>query len=244
MYVTFTQHMLLIIYVFFFQAEDGIRDYKVTGVQTCALPICGFRPLRQSGIPSQRIKDATTLEISVVAGRGYVVLGALAETAPARKFEHPKGLQCHYTFGRGALRLQGLRRSQIANHKGVIARIDSRDVIPRENDDILFEWRFHGFERLETIGAHDFSELHPSHQVLSWRKRTDGIAEAAILRSHNADLSKQSLRWRSFDSAAQHTCIAEHITDLRNSPLHLLFLLLISATDLNDYGGNIPLERH
>src|SRR5256885_9085081 len=29
-------------FFFFFQAEDGIRDYKVTGVQTCALPIsCG-----------------------------------------------------------------------------------------------------------------------------------------------------------------------------------------------------------
>src|SRR5215211_3326507 len=26
--------------VFFFQAEDGIRDHCVTGVQTCALPIC------------------------------------------------------------------------------------------------------------------------------------------------------------------------------------------------------------
>src|SRR5256885_3763083 len=26
-------------HIFFFQAEDGIRDYKVTGVQTCALPI-------------------------------------------------------------------------------------------------------------------------------------------------------------------------------------------------------------
>src|SRR3712207_9596730 len=26
--------------VFFFQAEDGIRDIGVTGVQTCALPIC------------------------------------------------------------------------------------------------------------------------------------------------------------------------------------------------------------
>src|SRR5207237_1785239 len=25
---------------FFFQAEDGIRDSSVTGVQTCALPIC------------------------------------------------------------------------------------------------------------------------------------------------------------------------------------------------------------
>src|SRR5256885_3234854 len=34
-------------YVFFFQAEDGIRDYKVTGVQTCALPISHrSRPLR------------------------------------------------------------------------------------------------------------------------------------------------------------------------------------------------------
>src|SRR5688500_20105696 len=28
------------LFYFFFQAEDGIRDYKVTGVQTCALPIC------------------------------------------------------------------------------------------------------------------------------------------------------------------------------------------------------------
>src|SRR5690606_40360884 len=27
------------IFVFFFQAEDGIRDFHVTGVQTCALPI-------------------------------------------------------------------------------------------------------------------------------------------------------------------------------------------------------------
>src|SRR3989454_6862222 len=29
-------------FFFFFQAEDGIRDYKVTGVQTCALPIFIF----------------------------------------------------------------------------------------------------------------------------------------------------------------------------------------------------------
>src|SRR5205807_4910318 len=30
-----------------FQAEDGIRDYKVTGVQTCALPICTRPAARQ-----------------------------------------------------------------------------------------------------------------------------------------------------------------------------------------------------
>src|SRR2546429_1916227 len=29
---------------FFLQAEDGIRDVAVTGVQTCALPILGFQP--------------------------------------------------------------------------------------------------------------------------------------------------------------------------------------------------------
>src|SRR2546426_9545935 len=31
------------LFFFFFQAEDGIRDYKVTGVQTCALPIWRVR---------------------------------------------------------------------------------------------------------------------------------------------------------------------------------------------------------
>src|SRR3712207_9488157 len=30
-------------FFFFFQAEDGIRDIGVTGVQTCALPICAAR---------------------------------------------------------------------------------------------------------------------------------------------------------------------------------------------------------
>src|SRR3989475_5211899 len=29
-----------VVVFFFFQAEDGIRDLTVTGVQTCALPIC------------------------------------------------------------------------------------------------------------------------------------------------------------------------------------------------------------
>src|SRR5690606_40509048 len=31
------------VFFFFFQAEDGIRDFHVTGVQTCALPISGSR---------------------------------------------------------------------------------------------------------------------------------------------------------------------------------------------------------
>src|SRR5699024_11326225 len=40
------------LFFFFFQAEDGIRDRNVTGVQTCALPIsqwnqCHRKPCRQ-----------------------------------------------------------------------------------------------------------------------------------------------------------------------------------------------------
>src|SRR3989475_5790714 len=31
---------MIVFFFFFFQAEDGIRDLTVTGVQTCALPIC------------------------------------------------------------------------------------------------------------------------------------------------------------------------------------------------------------
>src|SRR5262249_59373295 len=31
--------LLSLFFFFFFQAEDGIRDWSVTGVQTCALPI-------------------------------------------------------------------------------------------------------------------------------------------------------------------------------------------------------------
>src|SRR5256885_8137589 len=36
---------------FFFQAEDGIRDYKVTGVQTCALPISVVRNPHHGTVP-------------------------------------------------------------------------------------------------------------------------------------------------------------------------------------------------
>src|SRR5690606_39726478 len=36
---------------FFFQAEDGIRDFHVTGVQTCALPISGKTPKARSTFP-------------------------------------------------------------------------------------------------------------------------------------------------------------------------------------------------
>src|SRR5256885_5257102 len=45
---------------FFFQAEDGIRDYKVTGVQTCALPISAADEVPEPCLVQER--DPMTLQ--------------------------------------------------------------------------------------------------------------------------------------------------------------------------------------
>src|SRR2546423_13424106 len=49
---------------FFFQAEDGIRDKLVTGVQTCALPIYGAVILTRR----TRTTPAVTINIGIRAG--------------------------------------------------------------------------------------------------------------------------------------------------------------------------------
>src|SRR5690606_40500643 len=51
---------LCVFFFFFFQAEDGIRDFHVTGVQTCALPISGARTVSagRSGLRSLFLNSA------------------------------------------------------------------------------------------------------------------------------------------------------------------------------------------
>src|SRR2546429_5629521 len=54
--------------VFFFQAEDGIRDVAVTGVQTCALPIltpvyAGDAPIKFDFLKDMRKGDILTLSV-------------------------------------------------------------------------------------------------------------------------------------------------------------------------------------
>src|SRR3712207_8001236 len=52
----------VILLCFFFQAEDGIRDIGVTGVQTCALPIF----VAQGGPALDRIKDEVKTYVDTV----------------------------------------------------------------------------------------------------------------------------------------------------------------------------------
>src|SRR6266550_8223012 len=95
--------------VFFFQAEDGIRDVAVTGVQTCALPISPLRPAGACIVETSRLwhcsgtmpdsewRLLTTLSdlpsaqslAEVVAAEGVVVrvmsdAGVLGQAAPSR----------------------------------------------------------------------------------------------------------------------------------------------------------------
>src|SRR5207302_6447206 len=44
-----TDATITCVVIFFFQAEDGIRDFHVTGVQTCALPIWAEAPAPREG---------------------------------------------------------------------------------------------------------------------------------------------------------------------------------------------------
>src|SRR5258707_5727661 len=53
-HVPFTHVHTLVLFFFFFQAEDGIRDIGVTGVQTCALPISSTAAMSWS-VPTSKV---------------------------------------------------------------------------------------------------------------------------------------------------------------------------------------------
>src|SRR5205085_5140084 len=97
---------------FFFQAEDGIRDLTVTGVQTCALPIstthCGLSPagLRSSvALPAAPLilSAATSARCAFTCGstasplrasptlRGPLTVSAAAATTTTRSEERRVG---------------------------------------------------------------------------------------------------------------------------------------------------------
>src|SRR5207253_5373990 len=61
---------------FFFQAEDGIRDGHVTGVQTCALPICHLDDLRAADLVVLVLHPDPEDGLGGLAGLDDVIRGA------------------------------------------------------------------------------------------------------------------------------------------------------------------------
>src|SRR5690348_17539600 len=87
-------------FFFFFQAEDGIRDGRVTGVQTCALPIfvpLGYLVERFEGgkniqAGDEGASDLRVLKISAVTSGHYVE--SESKPVPARSEERRVGKEC------------------------------------------------------------------------------------------------------------------------------------------------------
>src|SRR2546422_482493 len=104
-------------FFFFFQAEDGIRDVAVTGVQTCALPIC---PLNQRGLPSNpkgghphvipQFAEAPLMRLSVGSLR-QVVKRDLPIEFVAQQLTSYGGLELFRRYARRLSLLPRLRRA-------------------------------------------------------------------------------------------------------------------------------------
>src|SRR2546430_5264455 len=93
---------------FFFQAEDGIRDLTVTGVQTCALPI-SIVDLRRSGCIARLVRDAPARFC-----RGQRSGASLERRADAIRFRNDDD-KSRVSFSRQRSNLAG---SQFANLSG------------------------------------------------------------------------------------------------------------------------------
>src|SRR5256885_4745266 len=87
---------------FFFQAEDGIRDYKVTGVQTCALPIFGSERVVQGynvmGVAKAAL-EASVRYLAYDLGKenirvNAVSAGPIKTLAASRSEERRVGKEC------------------------------------------------------------------------------------------------------------------------------------------------------
>src|SRR5207248_4360971 len=98
------EFQLWLLDLFFFQAEDGIRDRTVTGVQTCALPI--FPNPQIGGSGSFTVTDNGANDVDPVAGEIRIVniiaggTYTITETvAPARSEERRVGKECRSRCG-------------------------------------------------------------------------------------------------------------------------------------------------
>src|SRR5437773_11849433 len=96
---------------FFFQAEDGIRDRDVTGVQTCALPISEGTPARTNRLRVLEHEADLSVQVFllVVVDRPAVVFHG----ARCRSEERRVGKECRFGWWRWRLELKGCRWASV-----------------------------------------------------------------------------------------------------------------------------------
>src|SRR3712207_8513073 len=82
--------------VFFFQAEDGIRDIGVTGVQTCALPISSTLSLKAMPGVTISVTPLFTIPCANLGSSSWSQMATLcpARTSLGRSEERRVGKEC------------------------------------------------------------------------------------------------------------------------------------------------------
>src|SRR5436305_7072164 len=95
---------------FFFQAEDGIRDADVTGVQTCALPIsvsawsfCAFAPI--SACWALKYVTPMPAPVATEAVPAMATVAPVENVTPARYFT-PAAMSPVIEIGRASCRVR------------------------------------------------------------------------------------------------------------------------------------------
>src|SRR2546425_11367096 len=92
---------------FFFQAEDGIRDKLVTGVQTCALPISSAN---RFSTPAKRWSISTSCLLTSSLTQLLVAQPVVRSTAAGRRIAHVQCCRIATSSASGRITMQRLRQ--------------------------------------------------------------------------------------------------------------------------------------
>src|SRR5258708_29531521 len=129
---------------FFFQAEDGIRDDLVTGVQTCALPISMIGHVRAPGEDDPRARFRiissgffASLGVPIMAGRDFndsdrrdgeqVVI--VSQSVAQRMFPNQDAVNHHIMWTDPVMQFVGIS-TKPRRIVGIAKDIDDENIVP------------------------------------------------------------------------------------------------------------------
>src|SRR5215211_5058317 len=170
------------LWCFFFQAEDGIRDHCVTGVQTCALPIWRHVDLRTPALDAAHDRAGDLVRRARPDPRRQLhaavreEAGVADETGEDHGHPDPARLNVLAQAGGEAAQAELGRRVDAGARRGDLAR-ERRD----EHDMPAPRWSMPGRSaRVSWIGARRFRSM--ARSIWSWSKSsTRPLAGSAAL---------------------------------------------------------------
>src|SRR6266436_6709554 len=205
---------------FFFQAEDGIRDVAVTGVQTCALPICSWTGAllpRKKGLRSRKNQAGQGDEVdgggrrprysfgrvpSLCIPGGSPARGNDARDDPRRSVSSCRASSAETDAGD---RRQSLRQRSVARAAGTARNRTDRaaSLQPQETGDARWpsaaavpaslDRRTHQrlARKLPPLGGALRPLAHDISRVLSYRLLHDRLTEGCAIASTQIERSRQ-----------------------------------------------------